>query len=287
MKTKIYVVSADIYLLLAKWAEERNFALPEKEFFENLRKEFSTYMLKIFSNFELVSEVEILEHVQKIKKDVDLPFVTLDQVYCPSDYSIELTRKVDSVGTDKGLFSRFDSPLFLRQLNYLKSKEVTSICLVDDVIFSGVFIERLIKVLSFFGITVSTVCAGIGIQEGIDRISKNRKIKIDCAKVYDEVIDEVCERDFYLGVPYSGRSLIGNSNTSLPYFLPYGNPREWASIPPYFEIEFSKFCIKQTILLFEEIEKVSNKKICCSMIERRIFNQPLKGSYVDFLKRIV
>ena len=50
MKTKPYVVSADIYLLLINWARERNFILPSKEFFDKLRKEFSTYMLH-FSNF--------------------------------------------------------------------------------------------------------------------------------------------------------------------------------------------------------------------------------------------
>lgn len=287
MKTKPYVVSADIYLLLTKWAKEKNFILPGKEFFERLRKEFSAYMLQIFSNFELVSEDEISKYIQKVTGNTGFPCVALDQVYFSSDYSIELTRKVNSNGIDKGLYHRFGSSLFIKQLNGLKSKGIKEICLVDDVIFSGVLIERLIKVLSGFGIIVSSVCAGVGIQEGIDRISKNGKIQIDCAKVYDDIIDEVCERDFYLGVPYSGRSISGNDNISLPYFLPYGNPKDWASVPSRSEIKFSKFCVKQTILLFEEIEKVSNKKVCCSFVERRVPNQPLEGSYVDFLKSIV
>jgi hypothetical protein len=194
---------------------------------------------------------------------------------------------VDLNGIDRGLYSRFDSLLFLKQLSNLKSKGIKEICLIDDVIFSGILIGRLVKILSNFGITVSTVYAGIGIQKGIDHISKNGKIKIDCAKVYSEVIDEVCERDFYLGIPYSGRSLVGDNNMSLPYFLPYGNPLAWASIPSPFEIEFSKFCIKQTILLFEEIEKISNKKVCCSDIKRRIPNQSFNGDYVSFLKNII
>ncbi len=166
-------------------------------------------------------------------------------------------------------------------------KGIRQICLVDDVIFSGVLIDRLIKVLCGYGITVPLVCAGIGIIEGIDRITNGKKIKIDCAKVYDDVIDEVCERDFYLGVPYSGRSVIDNENISIPYFLPYGKPGDWASIPIPFEIEFSKFCIGQSISLFEEIEIVSKRKVCCSDIERKIPKQPKVGNYVDFLKSII
>lgn len=286
MKTKPYVVSADIYLLLTKWAKEKNFILPGKEFFDKLRKEFSVYMLKIFSSFEFVSEEEISKHMQGVTQESGLTCVTLDQVYYPSIYGIDLTRKVDLMGEDKGVYRRFGSPSFLKQLNDLKMKEIKQICLVDDVIFSGVLIERLVRVLSGFGITVPMVCAGIGIAEGINRISKEKKIKIDCAKIYDDVVDEVCERDFYLGVPYSGRSVIGDENMSLPYFLPYGKPGEWASIPPSFEIEFSKFCINQTISLFEEIEKVSNRKVCCSEIDRKIPTQPKYGSYINFLKSL-
>ena len=286
MKTKSYVVSADIYLLLTKWAKEKNFILPGKEFFDKLRQELSVYMLQIFISFEFISEEEISKHIQGVTTESGLPVVTLDQVYCPSVYGINLTRKVDLKGEDKGLYSRFGSPSFLKQLNDLKMKGIRQICLVDDVIFSGVLIERLIKVLSGFGITVPRVCAGIGIVEGIDRISKKKKIKIDCAKIYDDVIDEVCERDFYLGIPYSGRSVVGDGNISLPYFFPFGKPGRWASIPPTFEIEFSKFCINQTVSLFEEIEKVSSKQVCCSDINRKIPTQPEYGSYINFLKSL-
>ncbi len=78
MKTKSYVVSADIYLLLTKWAKEKNFILPSKEFFDKLRKEFSLYMLQIFSSFEFISEEEILKHMQSVTIESFLPVVTLD-----------------------------------------------------------------------------------------------------------------------------------------------------------------------------------------------------------------
>ncbi len=146
--------------------------------------------------------------------------------------------------------------------------------------------ERIIELLANVGISVPVVCAGIGIQDGVSRVL-SPKTKVECAKIYIEVIDEVCERDFYPGVPFSGRSLIGESNIGLPYIIPFGKPRKWASIPTYFHKEFSKFCIDQAIILFEEIQRISNKEVCCSDIERKVPQQPIKGSYIEFLKRIV
>ncbi|MEK7585635.1 MAG: hypothetical protein AAB477_00135 [Patescibacteria group bacterium] len=284
-----YVVSADIYLLLKKWAKQKSFILPTKEFFDELRKEFSNYMFQIFPDFEFISEEEILGHMQMVTESSNLPCVSLDPVYFPCDFSIELTRKIDLQGVNKGLQSRFGSYSLLKQLNQLKSHGIKEVCLVDDVIFSGVFMMRVFKLLSRIGIRVPIICAGIGIQNGINLVLNpyvNPKIEIHCSKVYNEVIDEVCERDFYLGIPFSGRSLTGSKNIGLPYILPFGEPEEWASIPKSFRKAFSRFCINQTIILFKEIEKSSSKAINCSDIERKVIGQPESGSYIDFLKSI-
>lgn len=286
MNKKPYIVSADIYLLLSKWAKQKNFVLPEKEFFNQLRNEFSNYMLQIFPNFELISEEEILKHMQVTTLGSNLPCVSLDPVYFNCNLSIELTRNVDIQGLDKGLKRRFGSESLLKQLNQLRSHKTKEVCLVDDVIFSGVLMERIIKLLSSIGIDVPVVCAGIGIEEGVNRIL-NQKREILCAKIYNEVIDEVCERDFYLGIPFSGRSLIGNKNIGLPYILPFGKPEKWASIPENLQKSFSEFCINQTIILFEEIQKNSNRKVCCSDIERKVLGQPKTGSYINFLKSVI
>lgn len=285
MKNKPYIVSADIYLLLNKWAKQKNFVLPKKEFFDKLRKEFSNYMLQIFPDFEFISEEEILKHMQMITLRSNLPCISLDPVYFCCNLSIELTRKVDLRGIDKGLQHRFGSYSLLKQLSQLRSHQIKEVCLVDDVIFSGVLMERVIKLLSEIGINVPVVCAGIGIQEGVNHILSPKR-EISCAKIYNEVVDEVCERDFYLGIPFSGRSLIGNNNIGLPYILPFGKPEKWASIPENLQKSFSEFCINQTIILFEEIQKNSNRKVCCSDIERKVFGQPETGSYVYFLKSI-
>lgn len=286
MKNLPYVVSADIYLLLSKWAKQKNFTLPCDEFFVKLRKEFSAYMSKIFSNFELISEKEILEHSTNIVLKNNLPIISLDTIYFSSDYLIELTRSVSPEGLDKGLRHRFGSDTLLKQLNTLRNSGIKEVCIYDDVIFSGVLAERIIRLLSMLGINVSKFYAGIGIQEGIDKIENSFSIEVNCAHTYNQVIDEVCERDFYLGIPYSGRSLIDEDNLGLSYILPFGKPEAWASIPNEYQESFSIFCINQTIKLFEEIENSSNKIVCCSDIDRKVPNQPKLGRYVDFLKSI-
>ncbi len=285
MNNKPYIVSADIYLLLKKWAKSKNLTLPEKEFFQELRNEFSAYMLGIFPNFELISEEEIYEYLSQVAFESKLPIVSLDPVYLAGDYSLELTRTVSIDGTDQGLRHRFDSCTLLKQLFQIQQSGVKEICLIDDVIFSGVLMERIIKLFSSIGIRVKVVCAGVGIGKGINRIS-NLGHSVYCLKAYDAVIDQVCERDFYLGIPYSGRSLCDSQNIGLPYIFPYGKPDKWASIPFLSQKTFSEFCINQTIILFREIEKSSGRIIDCSDIGRKVYDQPEKGKYVDFLKSI-
>lgn len=283
MNTKPYVVSGDIYLLMQKWALKNSLKLPKYSFFVDLRKQFSTYMESLFPCFEFIDEQEISKYLAQKVLQSGLPCISLDQVYHSGDHSIDLTRVVDSNGNDQGLCHRFGSSPLGVQLKKIKESGITEACLVDDVIFSGELIEKIVGQLQAIGISIPIVCAGIGIQQGLDRIAQSRQV--DCFRIYDEVTDEVCERDFYLGVPFSGRS-HAETHMSSPYMLPYGKPDLWASIPISQQEPFSRFCIEQTINLFEEIEKSSNRIICCSEIERKVPTQPGKGSYVDFLKRI-
>jgi hypothetical protein len=167
----------------------------------------------------------------------------------------------------------------------IRQAGINKVCLVDDVIFSGSLIERVIKLLSYIGVEVAAVRAGVGIGEGMKRIS-NLNYSVTCLKEYEAVTDEVCERDFYLGIPYSGRSLINGGNIGMPYILPFGKPEKWASVPNLVQNSFSEFCIKQSIVLFEAVQESSKRTICCSEIDRKVIGQPSYGGYVDFLKSI-
>jgi len=284
---KPYVVSADIYLLMKGWANQNGFILPKREFFCHLREKFSSYMQGIFPEFELVSEEEIFRGLAKLVVESNLPAISLDRVYFTGEFNLEIARLVDKNGEDRGLGCRAGTPPLTEQIRKLQTSGIHEVVVVDDVVFSGALLERIIELLSGIGIRVPLVCAGIGIAEGINRINGTKR-EIRCVRVYEEVADEVCERDFYPGVPLSGRLLVGGENIGVPYLLPFGNPESWASIPSEQTATFSKFCLHQTISLFDEIERYSDKQVFCRDLGRKVVGLPMDGTrYTDVLRKIL
>jgi len=281
-----YVVSEDIRLLLQNWANQRDFNLPNFEFFSDIRGELKSYMKQIFNAFELVSEVELLEGIkERVEKSRLFP-VSLDRVYYNSEISLNITRFVEKSGQNRGLGGRVGAPNLLQQFRALKKSGVNEVVLVDDVIFTGDLIKRTGKLLEKMGIKVPLVCAGIGITNGIEELNGYGK-EVSCVREYEDVIDEICERDFYPGVPMCGRSLQGNENVGVPYILPFGNPGRWASIPTEWQEPFSRFCIDQTIKLFEAIEENSGKVVQCKDLERKVSLLPTDETrFVDVLRQI-
>ncbi|NCN58918.1 hypothetical protein COW99_04770 [Candidatus Roizmanbacteria bacterium CG22_combo_CG10-13_8_21_14_all_38_20] len=278
-----YVVSGDIKILLENWADQRGFVLPEASFFVDLRANFSSYMQQMFGGFELVSEIELVNGMAKQVESTGLPAISLDRVYFRSESFLDITRQVENTGKDKGLGRRMGSPTLLQQFRALREQNISKVTLVDDVIFAGEQVTRISKMLERIGISVPVVCAGIGIGEGIEQLN-NLGQEVRCVRQYKDVIDEICERDFYPGVPMCGRSIQGDNNIGVPYILPLGNPGKWASIPDQWQAPFSGFCIQQTVKLFEAIEIASGKEVQCRDLERKVFSLPNDGTrFVDAL----
>lgn len=282
-----YVVSQDIGILLQKWTKERNFNFPNEEFITKLRLDFAMFMKQIFPKFESVSEDELSAGLNNLVEKTGLFPISLDRVYYQSNNGIDISRLVDAEGKDKGLGRRRDSSPLLSQFRKLKRLGIKEAVLVDDVIFSGDLIKRITRALLNQGIEIPIICAGIAIKEGVDILSSSGK-ELRAVKTYDNVIDEVCERDFYPGVPLCGRSLDSNDNIGIPYILPFGNPGKWASIPEVWQKPFSQFCLKQSIKLFEGVESCSGKDVYCSDLDRKIISLPQdKTRFVNSLKKLL
>jgi hypothetical protein len=280
--TKPYVVSADIQMLLKNWAAERGFTVPHGDFFEDLREEFRRYVRRIFPALEFISEEEIARGLMEMVNNSGLVPVSLDRVYLEAPFYLDVTRLVNEKGEDCGLGHRPGSPNFLQQIRVLRETGLTEVLLVDDMIHTGGLLERIVRCLSQIGIRVPLVCAGIGVGAGITR--GNRLTEIRCVRRYEKVIDDVCERDFYPGVPLSGKPLKGGDNVGMPYLLPFGNPGSWASIPPEWQVRFSSFCLQQTTRLFEKIEECSNQMVTCAEVGRAVVGLPTgKTRFADAL----
>jgi hypothetical protein len=283
-----YVVSADIQLLLGTWAKARSFTLPDETIFRDLREEFCDFSQAIFSNFELVMEEEISYGLRLLTQESGLAALSLDRVYFYSRLNLDITRYVDFGERnikDTGQGRRPGSLPLKAQFKRIKKMGIKEVILVDDVLFTGSLMEVVLSILSKMGIKVPVVCVGIGVREGIERLKKFG-IEVKCVRRYESVVDEICERDFYPGVPLSGRLVKGKENIGAPYILPFGDPEKWASIPRQWAQGFSQFCLKQTIKLYEAIEQSSDKIVLCEDLGRKVVFCP-DGRFVDRLKKFV
>lgn len=147
-----------------------------------------------------------------------------------------------------------------KRLESINQKEII---LVDDVVFSGGVLSKIIDLFKINNIEVIGIVGIISSEYGYNFFNKKLPKGLICSYLMsDNVIDQICERDFYFGIAQSGIYVKENNFIcKAPYFLPYGDPNKRASIPKEYEIEFSKGCIKRSIMLWEEIERLSKKDI--------------------------
>lgn len=283
-----YVISADIRMLLKNWTAANGFCLPDDSFFVELRLAFIERIKKIHPFLEFVSEEELSVGIKEIVSSSKLEIVSIDKTYYVSSLKLEMTRIYDAkMDRDVGVGRRANAPSIFSQFRKIREFGVSEVMLVDDVIFSGEGISRVAKAMENFGIKVPAICAGVGIGGGVKRL-RDCGILVSCVREYGEVVDEVCERDFYPGIPFSGRLMYGTRNTFMPYVLPFGNPEKWASIPSAHVQDFSRFCLLQSIRLFEEIENVSERDVYCEDIGQHIVGLPRQGvRFVEALKSVL
>lgn len=275
-----YIVSADIKLLLERWAERRGFTLPDGRFFSRLREGFSGTMGRIFPDFVLISEEELTEGLCRLAAQSAAPVVSIDRVYCSTKPSLDITRHCRGLENGKPeVAARHGSPPLSEQIETI-SRQYREITLLDDVVYSGDQMEEIVRLLEGSGIRVVSIIAGIGIGEGMERIGA-LGLEMRCVRAFPHAVDEVCERDFYPGVPFCGRTMVnGVADTGAPYLLPCGNPEKWASIPEGETAAFSAFCLEQTAKLFSEIERLSGRPVLCADLDRQIYGIDGRGGSI-------
>lgn len=274
-----YVVSADVYGSFKAWAETTGYGIPEYTYFQGILMDLKAVLSGYFPDVDIVPEDYLRTGLRMKARENENPIISLDQVYMsPGDENIagflSISRSVRPNLTDSGLVSKTDVDIDTQIQRFgtvLRGKPIT---LLDDVVFGGKTIQEIISRFRRQGIPVTTVISGIAIQEGIDLLAAE-EIAVESLVVYNEVVDEICERDFVLGTPNSGRTIIINGKRyGAPYLLPFGKPNDWANIPKTNEKDFSLFCIAQSIALWQKIEKESQSAIPTAAISKPIFGLP-------------
>jgi hypothetical protein len=88
-----------------------------------------------------------------------------------------------------------------------------------------------------YGVRIGAVVVGVAIREGIEKLEADG-IRVEASEVFEEVEDEICERDFAI-VPGSGRRIDSLAINALYFDSDYGKPTQWASLE---ERDSESFC---------------------------------------------
>ena len=285
-----YIVSADAEHLVRAWGQRRNIRTPDHGFFDDFQKGLLEQIAATGDDLE----PEVLDHEELAHGLQSLIYnhkrgdaVALDRAYVGDDFArhFEVTRAVNGRFESIGTMPRPHAPSISEQLDYIVANSGQELTLVDDVIFSG---DAIVEVASLFeerGARVSTVLAAVAIGEGRQKIEKTG-IEVVSVVDYDEVADEICERDFVAGIPFSGRTVYREDGRhySAPYFAPFGLPEKWASIGDK-EVarRLSIYCIERSIELWSTIEGYNGITISHREVPRTLSLNPSGESFVDYL----
>lgn len=218
---------------------------------------------------------------------VNIPIVTLDKIYLEPDEQYIFFLDCTRVNGTNEIISRKSESLdsqIKRITEVLPSKEII---LADDVVFSGSVLRSIIKRFSDYGIKVVGIISSICSYEGYEYFNKSLKYGIKTkVLMLEDVIDQICERDFYFGVAGSGIMIsTGDGMYKAPYFKPYGNPYERASIPLEYVDFFSRGCLERSLYLWEDMDNIRDSKTKILELPERIINTKENDEVVKTLKK--
>ncbi len=214
-----YVVSLDKTSLLNKWSKDTGYSLPSSDYLLGMARDLENVLSGYFNGIVvMVEEEEIRGGLEKMVASSNYPVYSLDRAYIDGRMKvagfIDITRAVDEDLQSIGLFPRPGYPSIDHQLRQIARSGNSEIALVDDVIFSGKdLIETICPRLQKLGSKVVKIYAGIGVGTGVELLRDNG-FDVQCVREFPVVIDEVCERDFFAGIPMSGRTLIDREGRS-------------------------------------------------------------------------
>lgn len=226
---KPYVISAELNLLDDQIRTER---------LDAFREELDSELTTMGKDTIWVSASTIQSDIAAYASATALPIVSLDNRYFNGQsQQIGISRSVDLNLNDSDYRPRVGYPSIVSQLAAVAAVG-NEVVIVDDVLFSGEMLSWLQSRLDEVGVKIAAVICGIAIQEGVDKL-QGVGIDVNAGTVFQDVEDELCERDFAF-VRGSGRRMAAQDMNALYFDDVFGRPDKWASLPA---TETKKFCI--------------------------------------------
>ena len=277
---------------------ENGIIVPTDSFIRDLRDDFKKISKRTYGDDVVIVDEYAMSYYMNMFTDKfkeKYPIVSMDDIYVNCDnkrvFSLDCTRMSGS----KEMVPRsnpLDTDGVRRQIESLseifKSQNEKEIMLLDDVIFSGSVIEYISNIFKENGIDVVGAIAAISSLEGYEKFN-GLKEKVNCGYLMGkDVLDEICERDFYYGVAQSGMARIVDGKVyKAPYFMPFGDPVARASVPDDRKEYFSMMCINLSLDLWEEIERLSKREIMNNELPERILNTDYNEGVVKTLRKVL
>jgi hypothetical protein len=276
-----YIITEDLEILMRRWSEKTGIAIPDADFFREMRVELCLTLKEFFVDAK-ISYIQYATLAQQMAERIERAsetsiVVSIDRVYDSAPFHLESNRVAD-LETMKilGETERPGFPSITEQIAKLpNSKPIT---LADDGCFSGATLKQIVRKFHSYGKTVGKVIVGISINPSENVfVEAFPQIPLCAVHTVDQVKDWVCERDFYLGVPFSGRTAGKKEGDivkciipeiALAYCYPFGDPIDGASVPTQFGRAFSEQVIRQSTRLWNEIGRIRNSPILCSEVPR-------------------
>ena len=216
-----------------------------------------------------------------------IPIVSLDKIYIKPDEENIFYFDCTRIEGEDRITSRKQESIQEQVQRISKSVEGNKIILADDVVFSGSVLRKIIDYFMKEGIEVVGILASISTKDGYDYFNQNleKGLKTNIL-LGEDVLDQICERDFYFGIAGSGILVKTDSGlVKAPYFEPFGNPNVRASIPLPDVKSFSKGCIERSIALWNEIDRLQGKKTCIGDLPEKIIGTNEDEEVVKVLKK--
>ncbi len=236
MNNAPYVISADLETVKGEYVQTHAI--------EEFRATLTDDLEAMGKSVEWVNYSLLRDGISKILSETNLQVISLDERYVDSAHHyLGISRSVDATLEDAGYDARIGNISINEQLDRvgaaLMGREAV---LVDDVVFSGENACWIIDELGQRGVKISAIVCGVAIGDATEKLSA-KGVELAHVELYDEVEDEICERDFAF-VKGSGRKVKGREQSALYFDGQFGRPAEWASINPE---AVERFCVSSIV----------------------------------------
>lgn len=294
-----YVVTDDLEIVFS-YLQRQAIIPPDLDVVKSASEKIRRALNMVFSQVDVVEASRISSYLNSRVSLVSIPVISLTGLMDDklATAALHFSRSVRRVSNDLGVFS-YQSigvmPRTRKDLSYTEQFDLAAnligcssnrIALVDDVVFSGGTILTIAREFSKRSISIEKVIASVVIESAIPKLAAEG-INVDADKVYTDVHDEVCMRDFIIGAPEGGRNVISLDGyyEAAPYINPFGEIGNWASIPQDRCEEFSRIATEASLDIWRDVERRNGRPILVGDLAKPIVNLNVSESIVAQLER--